>query len=143
MAPSPTTPTPLSNERRLRQVRWRQGSASGVWLNAALAEQRLTVESADLISPHAPVQLRLTLHKGEALVTEGTLDARLDEGATPLMLFTLALREADLARIHASPPERSAQPPDTSSERDHLHKLGLTLLCVALGVLTLALVLLR
>lgn len=143
MTTSPTASRPLLTERRFLQVSWRQGSASGVWPLATFTQERLAVESEDLITPDAPVQLRLTLRGGETLLTEGTLSARLDEGPTPLMLFTLALRQADLKRIRASPPEPPAQHPDTRPRPDRLHILGLALLCVALGGLTLALVLLR
>ncbi len=143
MAPTPKTRPPQLLERTFRHVSWRQGRNSGVWLDAAYTQECLAVASTETIQADLPVQLRLILSDGEMVLTQGVLTSRLEEGQTPLMLFTLALTQADLAAIRDSPPPPVADGADElEAGPDRLHQAAMALVCAALATLAVAVVLL-
>lgn len=122
---------------------WRQGRDSGVWLDAAYTQECLAVASRDPIQPKLPVQLRLILSDGEMVLTQGVLTSRLEEGQSPLMLFTLALTQADMAAIRDSPPFPILDRPEQLPEGpDRLHQAAMVLVGAALGTLAVAVALL-
>jgi hypothetical protein len=99
----------------------------------------LAVEATSRLDPVKPVQLRLILGNGEMVLTQGILTSRLEEKDSTLMLFTLALTQADVALIRACPPDPQDDLAPKGAESDSTHMVALMMMGAALMGLVAAL----
>ncbi|MFT5585039.1 MAG: hypothetical protein ACI9VR_002627 [Cognaticolwellia sp.] len=141
MLVEPKSRLPILDGRTFRHVSWRQGKDCGVWPQACFTQECLAVKAESILGSLKPVQLRLILGNGEMVLTQGILTSRLEQAGSTLMLFTLALTQADVALIRACPPDPKEVAVPVGVDSDSTHRVALALIGAALLGLVAALLL--